>query len=205
MDQAWALLVVGGGACAAYLIYGFLEFPITSPPGNLIDAMLEAEEPSPGSGRWTNAVERRRWYERRETSDVWEGKLRGLPHHGSILNRRSLLKIRGGSGETATSYLRRIAYEGAGRRWPQGMPAKVQLQIEHKLDLIKDLKYEHYFLTVADIVAFARSGHILCQGRGSAANSVVCYCIGVTEVDPARMSVLFERFKQLEPAFSRLR
>ena len=97
-------------------------------------------------------------------------------------------------GETPASYLRRITYEGAGRRWPKGMPAKVQLQIEHELALIADLKYEFYFLTVADIVAFARSRHILCQGRGSAANSVVCYCIGVTEVDPARMSVLFERF-----------
>ena len=96
--------------------------------------------------------------------------------------------------ETPTSYLRRLTYEGAGRRWPNGMPAKVQSQIEHELELIKDLKYEHYFLTVADIVIFARSQHILCQGRGSAANSVVCYCIGVTEVDPARMSVLFERF-----------
>jgi error-prone DNA polymerase len=97
-------------------------------------------------------------------------------------------------GETPASYLRRITYEGAGRRWPQGMPAKVQSQIEHELELIGDLKYEHYFLTVADIVAFARSRHILCQGRGSAANSVICYCIGVTEVDPARMSMLFERF-----------
>jgi error-prone DNA polymerase len=97
-------------------------------------------------------------------------------------------------GETPTSYLRRITYEGAGRRWPHGMPAKVQTQIEHELELIADLKYEHYFLTVADIVAFARSKHTLCQGRGSAANSVVCYCVGVTEVDPARMSVLFERF-----------
>lgn len=97
-------------------------------------------------------------------------------------------------GETPASYLRRITYEGAGRRWPKGMPAKVQLQIEHELALIADLKYEFYFLTVADIVTFARSRHILCQGRGSAANSVVCYCIGVTEVDPARMSVLFERF-----------
>ncbi|CAN7332212.1 error-prone DNA polymerase [Rhizobacter sp. LjRoot28] len=96
--------------------------------------------------------------------------------------------------ETPTSYLRKLTYEGAGRRWPNGMPAKVQLQIEHELELIKDLKYEHYFLTVADIVRFAQSQHILCQGRGSAANSVVCYCIGVTEVDPARMSVLFERF-----------
>ena len=97
-------------------------------------------------------------------------------------------------GQTAASYLRQITYEGAGRRWPQGMPAKVQSQIEHELELIGDLKYEHYFLTVADIVAFARSRHILCQGRGSAANSVICYCIGVTEVDPARMSMLFERF-----------
>ena len=98
------------------------------------------------------------------------------------------------TGETPASYLRRITYEGAGRRWPKGMPAKVQSQIEHELELIADLKYEHYFLTVADIVAFARSRHILCQGRGSAANSVICYCIGVTEVDPARMSMLFERF-----------
>ena len=97
-------------------------------------------------------------------------------------------------GETPTSYLRKLTYEGAGRRWPHGMPAKVQAQIEHELELIRDLKYEHYFLTVADIVRFAQSEHILCQGRGSAANSVVCFCIGVTEVDPARMSVLFERF-----------
>jgi error-prone DNA polymerase len=98
------------------------------------------------------------------------------------------------AGETPTSYLRRLTYEGAGRRWPEGMPAKVQTQIEHELELIQHLHYEHYFLTVADIVQYARSQHILCQGRGSAANSVVCYCIGVTEVDPARMSVLFERF-----------
>ncbi|MBP8101307.1 MAG: error-prone DNA polymerase [Burkholderiaceae bacterium] len=98
------------------------------------------------------------------------------------------------AGETPASYLRRITYEGAGRRWPDGVPAKVQTQIEHELELITELRYEHYFLTVYDIVAFARSRHILCQGRGSAANSVVCYCLGVTEVDPARMSVLFERF-----------
>ena len=98
------------------------------------------------------------------------------------------------AGETPSSYLRRITYEGAGRRWPNGVPAKVQSQIEHELQLISELKYEHYFLTVFDIVAFARSRHILCQGRGSAANSVVCYCLGVTEVDPARMAVLFERF-----------
>ena len=98
------------------------------------------------------------------------------------------------AGETPASHLRRLTYQGVGRRWPHGMPAKVQEQIEHELALIAELKYEHYFLTVADIVEFARSRQILCQGRGSAANSVVCYCIGVTEVDPARMSVLFERF-----------
>jgi error-prone DNA polymerase len=98
------------------------------------------------------------------------------------------------AGETPASYLRRITYEGAGRRWPEGVPAKVEAQIEHELQLIGEMRYEHYFLTVYDIVAFARSRHILCQGRGSAANSVVCYCLGVTEVDPARMSVLFERF-----------
>jgi error-prone DNA polymerase len=97
-------------------------------------------------------------------------------------------------GHTPASYLRCLTYEGAGRRWPEGISAAVQLQIEHELALISELHYEHYFLTVADIVSFARSRHILCQGRGSAANSVVCYCTGVTEVDPARMSVLFERF-----------
>jgi error-prone DNA polymerase len=98
------------------------------------------------------------------------------------------------AGETPESYLRRVTYQGAGRRWPGGMSAKVQHQIEHELALIGELHYEPYFLTVYDIVSFARSRHILCQGRGSAANSAVCYCLGVTEVDPARMSVLFERF-----------
>jgi error-prone DNA polymerase len=97
-------------------------------------------------------------------------------------------------GETPSSYLRRLTYEGAGRRWPEGAPAKVQALIEHELQLIEELHYEHYFLTVGDIVRFARSRDILCQGRGSAANSVVCYCLFVTEVDPSRMSVLFERF-----------
>ncbi len=62
------------------------------------------------------------------------------------------------------------------------------------MSLISDLRYESYFLTVHDIVQFARSQEILCQGRGSAANSAVCYCLGITEVDPARMNMLFERF-----------
>lgn len=97
-------------------------------------------------------------------------------------------------GSTPAAYLRQLTYQGAGRRWPGGMPAKVQTQIVEELALISELQYEHYFLTVADIVAFAMSQHILCQGRGSAANSVVCYCLGITEVDPARMSTLFGRF-----------
>ena len=97
-------------------------------------------------------------------------------------------------GETPASHLRRLTYEGAGRRWPDGIPAAVSEQIERELALIEELRYEHYFLTVADIVHFARSQGILCQGRGSAANSIVCYCTHVTEVDPQRMQVLFERF-----------
>ena len=98
------------------------------------------------------------------------------------------------AGHTPASWLRQLTWQGAGWRWPAGVPAAVQAQIEHELALIGELTYEHYFLTVHDIVAFARSQGILCQGRGSAANSVVCYCLGITEVDPQRMSVLFERF-----------
>lgn len=97
-------------------------------------------------------------------------------------------------GQTAAGYLRSETYIGAHRRFPAGIPAPVQQQIEHELALIADMAYEPYFLTVHDIVRFARSRHILCQGRGSAANSAVCYCLGITEVDPARGNLLFERF-----------
>jgi error-prone DNA polymerase len=97
-------------------------------------------------------------------------------------------------GETPATYLRKATYDEARTRYPQGMPAQVRATVEHELNLIADLRYEPYFLTVYDIVRFARSRGILCQGRGSAANSAVCYCLGITEVDPARMSVLFERF-----------
>jgi error-prone DNA polymerase len=97
-------------------------------------------------------------------------------------------------GHTATSYLRSETYIGAHRRFRDGIPAAVQQQIEHELALIAEMRYEHYFLTVYDIVRFARSQHILCQGRGSAANSAVCYCLGITEVDPSRANLLFERF-----------
>jgi error-prone DNA polymerase len=97
-------------------------------------------------------------------------------------------------GETPAGYLRRMTWEGAAHRFAGGIPAAVQRQIEHELALIAELRYEKYFLTVFDIVRFARGRGILCQGRGSAANSAVCYCLGITEVDPARMNVLFERF-----------
>jgi error-prone DNA polymerase len=97
-------------------------------------------------------------------------------------------------GETPASYLRRLTKQGMQRRWPGGVPGKVVRLVEHELELIADLKYEPYFLTVHDIVTFARSRDILCQGRGSAANSAVCFCLGITEVDPGRMEMLVERF-----------
>lgn len=97
-------------------------------------------------------------------------------------------------GETPTSYLRKESYSGAHWRYPAGVPETVQAQLEYELRLIAEMQYESYFLTVYDIVRYARSQHILCQGRGSAANSTVCYCLGITEVDPSRGTLLFERF-----------
>ncbi len=100
------------------------------------------------------------------------------------------------SGETPKSYLRKLVEEGARRHWPQGVEEKTRATIETELAIIADLRYEPYFLTVQDIVRFAREKKILCQGRGSAANSVVCYCLGVTAVDPQRSEacLLVERF-----------
>ncbi len=92
------------------------------------------------------------------------------------------------------TWLRQLTMEGMQCRWPDGASKDVAAQIEAELSLIEELGYEHYFLTVQDIVHFARENHILCQGRGSAANSAVCFCLGITEVDPMRMSMLFERF-----------
>ncbi len=97
-------------------------------------------------------------------------------------------------GMTATAHLRALTQAGAARRWPDGVPESVQKLVDHELRLVAELKYEHFFLTVQDIVAWARAQGILCQGRGSAANSAVCFCLGITEVDPARMNMLFERF-----------
>ena len=97
-------------------------------------------------------------------------------------------------GATATEHLRALTEKGMQRRWPQGVPPAVRNQIEKELVLIRELRFEHYFLTVEEIVSYARERRILCQGRGSAANSAVCYALGITEVDPARMNLLLERF-----------
>ena len=101
-------------------------------------------------------------------------------------------------GETPASHLRKLAFAGAKERFPQGVPAAVAGMLEHELALIAELGYEAFFLTVHDMVRFARSRGILCQGRGSAANSAVCYCLGITEVDPHNGHALFERFVSRE-------
>src|SRR5690606_28927796 len=97
-------------------------------------------------------------------------------------------------GLSPAHYLLQLTREGERRRFPDGTPLSIQALIRKELALISEMKYEHYFLTIHDIVAFARSRDILCQGRGSAANSAVCYCLGITEVDPTKVELLFERF-----------
>lgn len=98
-------------------------------------------------------------------------------------------------GETPTSHLRKLTEAGARRKWPNGVPESERIAIDKELALIEELRYEAFFLTVDDIVRYARREGILCQGRGSAANSRVCYCLGISAVDPARGAVLlFERF-----------
>lgn len=97
-------------------------------------------------------------------------------------------------GMRPIDYLKRLTWKGARFRYPAGLPDKVRDLIERELRLIEELRYEAYFLTVWDLVRFARSRNILCQGRGSAANSAVCFCLEVTSVDPDRIEVLFERF-----------
>jgi error-prone DNA polymerase len=101
-------------------------------------------------------------------------------------------------GETPASHLRRLAFDGAQERFPHGVPCAVTGMLERELALIAELRYEAFFLTVHDTVRFARSRGILCQGRGSAANSAVCYCLGITEVDPHNGHALFERFVSRE-------
>jgi error-prone DNA polymerase len=99
-----------------------------------------------------------------------------------------------GSGLTAQETLEQLTWEGAAARYPQGVPDDVTRQLKHELTLIARMEYAPYFLTVNAIVRFARTQKILCQGRGSAANSAVCYVLGITAIDPVQQSLLFERF-----------
>ncbi len=103
-------------------------------------------------------------------------------------------------GTTSHEWLRRLTLDGAGERYPGGVPDDVRAQLDRELALIRELEYDGYFLTMREIVRFCREEGILCQGRGSAANSAVCYCLGITAVDPVRMGLLFERFLSHERA-----
>ena len=102
------------------------------------------------------------------------------------------------AGSTPQRHLEALTWAGAGQCYPEGIPAKVRRALTHELALIAELGYAPYFLTVYDIVRFARGRDILCQGRGSAANSAVCYCLGITAIDPAQIDLLFERFVSRE-------
>ncbi|SHM54445.1 error-prone DNA polymerase [Pseudomonas asturiensis] len=97
-------------------------------------------------------------------------------------------------GQTPSSWLRELTERGVRKRWPDGLRDSTREQVEKELALIAEMKFDSYFLTVHDIVDFARRQHILCQGRGSAANSVVCYALGITELNPETSNLLFERF-----------
>ena len=104
------------------------------------------------------------------------------------------------AGETERSWLRRLTLAGAEQRYPRGVPPEAAAQLERELALIEELEYGGYFLTMWDVVRFCRERGILCQGRGSAANSLVCFCLGITAIDPVRMDLLFERFLSRERA-----
>lgn len=103
-------------------------------------------------------------------------------------------------GTTSSEWLRQLTFKGATERFADGVPDSMRTQIEKELDIVEDLDYGGYFLTMWEIVQFCRKHGILCQGRGSAANSAVCYCLGITAVDPVRMGLLFERFLSRERA-----
>jgi error-prone DNA polymerase len=103
-------------------------------------------------------------------------------------------------GTTTADWFRTLTFEGAAKRYPEGIPTDAVQQLEKELALIHELEYEGYFLTMWEVVRYCRERGILCQGRGSAANSAVCYCLGITAVDPVRMGLLFERFISRERA-----
>jgi error-prone DNA polymerase len=106
------------------------------------------------------------------------------------------------AGVSESEHLRAMTMAGAAKRFPEGVPEDVQKQLEQELALIAELDYGGYFLTMHELVQYCRQTGILCQGRGSAANSVVCFCLGITAVDPIRMDLLFERFlsrERMEP------
>jgi error-prone DNA polymerase len=103
-------------------------------------------------------------------------------------------------GTTSMEWLRRLTFDGARDRYGGVVPGDVRAQLERELDVIDRLDYPGYFLTMREIVRFCRERGILCQGRGSAANSAVCWCLGITAIDPVRMGLLFERFLSLERA-----
>ncbi|MCB0352822.1 MAG: error-prone DNA polymerase [Bdellovibrionales bacterium] len=102
------------------------------------------------------------------------------------------------SQRSPQEHLREITWKGAKERYPEGVPKPVEALISQELELIHELHYEKYFLTCFDIVAFARTKNILCQGRGAAANSAVCFCLGITAVDPGKIDTLFARFVSKE-------
>jgi error-prone DNA polymerase len=104
------------------------------------------------------------------------------------------------NGRTEQSWLRELTFQGARNRYDGKVPADVRTQIERELQIIRKLDYGGYFLTMYEIVQYCRENHILCQGRGSAANSAVCFCLGITAIDPVRMDLLFERFLSVERA-----
>jgi error-prone DNA polymerase len=139
-------------------------------------------------------VDRPAWLARsREVADACRFSLRELQYHFPCeLNAPAF------PGETPDQALRRLTMEGARRRWPGGIPAGPAAQIEKELTLVEQMKVAPYFLSVQTIVEMARRRDILCQGRGSAANSAVCWCLGITAVDPARSNLLFERFLSAE-------
>ena len=119
-------------------------------------------------------------------------------HLGQLRYRYPAEKVPHGKNEK--DWLRELTFEGARVRYPGGIPEESRAQLERELTLIEELEYGGYFLTMWDIVRFCRESRILCQGRGSAANSIVCYCLGITAIDPVRMDLLFERFLSRERA-----